>query len=916
MEFLRKIVDNLLEQQIEWGQTVIVTPNRRAGIFLEKYIHENQDIPKPLWMPRFLTIQDFVSTVSDLTLIDRVTLIFKLYPIYCSIFKNPKAFDAYYQWGQVILSDFNDIDLYLTDREQLFRNLKDLSRIDLEFHTGGTMVDDFIRFSSSLQDLYYALQTQLLGEGYAYYGLALRSIMFRFDPARFSSRWKHIVFAGFNALSTGEQQMIARLAETCGAICYWDIDRALLDDEDQEAGFFLRNNPLLGDRENVHWIADDIGDSPKSIEITGVPGRVAQTKLLGKCLFDSGDAGEGTAVVLADESLLFPVLHAIPDQIRTINVTMGYPLNMTSLYHLIESLIDLFTASDSAVSPDHVRFVLARPVLLHPYILFFAEQPIRALVNEAQTHNHVLIPLVSLVGLDERIGRLFKPVLSVSEFIDRIRQLLRDIVYQFKDESRLSVEIEILFQFYNRMQRLDDIIRDFEIELTLTTFRKLFQDIVTTSSVPFLGEPLQGLQVMGLLETRALDFKRVFILSANEGILPAGQSQNSFIPTEVRHAVGMMTHAHSDAIFAYTFYRLLKQAESVCIYYSTLTDAFGKGERSRYIDQLIHEFKPRFPNLTITHKTVLTESKFSAPEAIGVKKTRDILRGLESMTFSPTRLQTYVACSLRFYFRYILKLNETEEVVESADARIFGSVIHKVLERLYRETLNEPLTEEKIENQRQQMQDVIESIYLEEMGQVDIRKGRNFLNCRIIEALIGTYLKHETPGKQILSTEQAYQKRLEVGNSVLLLQGTVDRVEREGNVVNIIDFKTGLLKSLSFDLSESHSRTGLLEIFSRKPQVLQLLFYGFLVADGSPFQSCLFRLGIYSFKEQKTEGRVRYLSENNGQPVLFSAQQAQTSIATILREVFLDLLDVCRPFAQTEDLRQCAICPYVDVCGR
>ena len=914
MEFLRQVIHDLARQKINWGEIAIVTPNKRAGLFLKQYILDCGEIPKPVWMPQLFSIQEFVSNISDLVLLDNLTLIFKLFPVYTRIFKSPRDFDSFYPWGQVVLSDFNEIDLYLTDREKLFKQLKDLSHIDMEFGTGGRMVEDFVQFSASLQELYFALIDQLIQDRNGYYGLALRQCVEAFEISTFS-KWEHIVFAGFNALSKGESDLMQQLVDANLAQCYWDTDRAMLDDENQEAGFFIRQNPLVKNADEVRWISDDIGGSPKTINLVGVAGRVAQAKVLGSMLAQNNTRGEETAVVLGDESLLFPVLHAMPDSIQKINVTMGYPLKMTSLYHLMESIFDLHLHGDQD-EQEHVRFLHARSILLHPYILPFAENTIRDLVRDAEKDNQVLVSINELNALHKTIGLIFASQNTVSGLISLLKDLLRSIGDQLKDDKQLSMEVEILFQFYTRLQRLEDILQEYSINMSLLTFRKLFQDVVASASVPFLGEPLQGLQVMGLLETRTLDFKHVYLLSANEGILPAAESQQSFIPFEVRQANGMMTHAHSDAVFAYYFYRLFKQAETVTLFYSTLTDAFGKGERSRFIDQLLHEFKGRYPNLKFHEKTVHSEAEFQKPDPIVVAKADEILNEIKAMTFSPTRLQTFVDCSLKFYFRYILNLKEKEEVVESADARIFGTVIHEVLEHLFEPYENQPLTRGQLDSMLERYPEVVESVYLGEMGQVNIRKGRNYLNCEIIKKLVQIYLAGEKPGKVVLSSEKEYFKSLEVDGVPIQLKGIVDRIEKTGEIVNIIDFKTGMIKSLQFDLMEDRSLGDLLEILRKQTQVLQLLFYGYIAGEAVSSGEVPLRLGIYSFKEQKDEGRARFLTQTRNKPYVFDASQAEVLIAPVLRAIFLDLLDVNNPFEQTDDPEKCRICPYADVCGR
>jgi len=915
MEFLREVVDDLAGQKIDFGEITIVTPNRRAGLFIKKYIQENNTIKKPAWLPQLYSVQDFISAVTELDILDRFSLVFALYDIYTRCFNNPRAFDTYYQWSNIVLSDFEEIDQYLVERDKLFKHLRDISQIENTFGGSGPMMIGFTQFAENLQSLYTHFSQALLDKHQAYYGLALRRLVDRFDLSRFE-RWNKIIFAGFNALTKAEQKLIELLIENEKADIYWDIDKYFLEDRKQEAGYFLRENPIIKNKDDIKWISDGLQSSTKKIDIIGTAGRVAQAKVLGYFLKNEEDQENDTAIVLPDESLLFPVLHSIPETYKHINVTMGYPLKNTSLLHLITAIIDLHInrGSDSD-APFHFRDV--NRILLHPYVLPLGESAIREFLNEAKENNRVLLRSKDLEGFDPRIDNIFSSVTSVDAFIVYIKKISRDITNSLRGNDHLSPELEYIYQFYTRLQRIEDIISEHNIVLELKTFWNLLREIIDTTSVPFLGEPLQGLQIMGLLETRTLDFKNVYILSVNEGILPAGKSQNSFIPNDVRKGFGMETWEHRDSIYAYYFYRLLERAENVKIFYNTVNDAFGKGEKSRFIDQLLHEYPLKNPQSIVEHKIFNIRPVFEKPQLISIEKNDDIIGLMKTMTFSPTRLQTYVDCSFEFYLKYVLKLDEQEEVVESADARVFGTVIHKVLSRMYRPLRGKDLSESDLEAMLGQYKQTIEEVYLEEMGKVDIGKGRNFLYCRIIETLIGTYLKNEKPGKMIIETEKDFTKWLAFDDFQVNLYGRVDRIEQRNGIVDIIDFKTGIIKPLQFNLDEERSEEALFEKLRKNSQVLQLICYYVLAADRVNAEDDVrFRLGIYSFKEQKEVGKARYLSEGRNKNYYLTQKGGYAKVVHILKQIFQDLFDKEKPFQQIDDDKNCGFCPYIEICGR
>ncbi|MBN2415976.1 PD-(D/E)XK nuclease family protein [bacterium] len=916
MEFLRRVVSDLNGRGIDLKRTAVVTPSRRAGLFLKKYLYDREGASNPVWLPDRFSIQDFVAAVSRITLLDHLSLVFKLYPVYRAVFNSPRPFDAYYQWGSIVISDFNEIDLCLCDRGTLFEKLQNLSRIGTESAGNTPMVNEFIRFAGALKDLYFSFTSRLLETREGYYGLALREIPGDFDADRFS-RWDTIVFAGFNALTAGEQTLIAGLEEAGKALVYWDIDAWFYDNDAQEAGRFFRKNPRI-DRSTASWIDDDLRTLPKTISITGTAGRAGMAKVLGSLLAEEEQfAQDDTAVILPDETLLFPVLHSLPDRISRINVTMGYPLKYTALYNLVEAVFDMHIDAGGG-SEGAFRYASVAAVLRHPYIYPMAEEAVEEILALSRDQQLAFLQQDLLQPLNRLIPGLFEPVSATGDMVALISNLLRQIASWIEagDPEQHLFEIEYLFQFMTRLQRIAGFLEDYEVHTDIPTFRRLFRDVIQSTSVPFIGEPLHGLQIMGLLETRSLDFKHVIILSVNEGILPAAQAGETYIPNDVREDAGMPTSLHQDAVYAYYFYRLLKRAEKVTILYNTVHDSFGKGEKSRFIEQILHELASAGPAVTVRETIASIEPVFDAAAEIVIPKSEEIMALLASRHYSPTSLQTYLNCSLRFYFTYILGLAREDDVLETADASVFGTILHEVLNRLYRPLLKKPLTTEHISDMKERATGLVSEIYREKMGTADLARGKNYLYREIIETLVLEYLEGERPGLTVLSTEERFSAVYESASGPISLLGYIDRIQTDGTAADLIDFKTGTVSSLAISSFADLSSDQLREKLREKSGVLQLLIYCLLTCRSGRVDSRLdLRPCLYSFRTQREGKGARFLDLGDGAARL-RPKAAAAAAGRVLDAVCEPLFDPDDPFRQTADRPVCAYCPFVTVCGR
>jgi hypothetical protein len=608
--FIEQLSQTLIQTHGEHlGELCIVFPSRRACAFMEASLAKH--IPHATWSPKMYSIEDFVPQLQQVNILDPISLTFELWPIYKLAFPN-ETFDQFYAWGQMIVADFNEVDLHLIDGEKIFQNLAELKRIDVTID--GWLNEDgklsphqqqYMRFWELLGTFYRALQSQLFAQGMASPGQALRTLVTKVKATKPLLPWRRVIFAGFNALAPAEEALIFSLVKWDLADCFWDLDAWYTENEQQEAGRFFRELrrrweaalPALAGKWN--WIGRHLETSTKEMVLTAVPKRVGQAKAAGLLLeeMSEGIVPESLALVLPDENLLFPVLHSLPESLRDINVTMGYPLRNTPLYGLVDSVLTLHENA-ARLRPGGVgqpvyyfRDIVA--ILRHPYIHQLASEESRETMREITQENMIYLAPTYFLRFEENhiLRFLFEPWTDLGAAIRYLLDLYMRLKTAFearqKTENPLpTVESEILFQFFSLTQKIQTKLDKYLDENDLNTFRRIYREVIVGASLPFAGEPLKGIQVMGMLETRVLDFDRLIILSVNEGIIPPKQQQNTMIPYSIRKAFGMPTHEDKDAVYAYHFYRLMQRAKQVQLIYDTQADSLGGGEKSRFIAQI------------------------------------------------------------------------------------------------------------------------------------------------------------------------------------------------------------------------------------------------------------------------------------------------------------------------------------------
>jgi RecB family exonuclease len=940
--FLQQLTDTL---QKEYGEDLseldLVFPTRRAGLFFKQELASRAT--KPFWAPNVITIQDFIEGLSDLSIPDPVSLQFSLFKIYKNYFP-AESFDRFYPWGELMLQDFSDIDRYMADASKVFSVVNDLREIEQEFQLDEEELEKLKRFWMSyfskdpsrlktefintwkhLGSMYFDFKKFLLDQNMAYEGLAFRHVAEKVQSGQVkdSSASKNLVFAGFYALTKTEEVILQHFIANHSARIFWDADSYYVDSSHQEAGTFFRKGNLV--KEEFRWKMQHFADHEKEIEVLGIPLLVGQAKYTGELLTEmmknTGFRAERTALVLPDENLLFPVLYSLPEDLKDINVTMGYPLRVTPLYHLFESLVNLRKNQRNEKDGKHsyyYRDVLN--ILNHPYIRMVAPRPVQKWTTEYNRMRSIRIESDQFSShTAELFSVIFSELKGVNDIFKWLKEILQMILVAMKDQDFKFhlLESEFVVQFYTHLSRLDDAIAKEDINLELETSWFLFREIIQSVKIPFTGEPLKGLQVMGFLETRVLDFDHVILLSVNEDVLPASGNKPSFIPFNIRKAFGLPTFEDQHAVSAYHFYRLLQRAKKVHLLYNTESKAIAGGEKSRFLLQLEHELSTAFPGkIKFTEKVISTAFSQEKTGAISIEKTEEIIKDLErylgndsivdqekySSKFSASALNTYISCPFKFYLRYLAGLKEQEETQEYLEAAGFGSILHHAMQLIYADQIE--LSSASFKTIELKLDESLDAAIKEELRTERRLTGKNLLLRNVLKELIIKILKNDKQDApfKLMALEKNVFREIEINKGKKVqLYGIVDRVDEQKGRVRILDYKTGRVnKRNAPGIDELYSDPAFKEQF-------QATLYAYIMKKDLPDKTIC--SGLVTLRDM-SKG-IWYL--NDEEPF---SDETLTEFEHRLKKLLNEIFDPAIPFVQTEDEDRCKYCPYKGICNR
>ena len=949
--FLDKIARYLMEHHPENLQDVcIVLPNRRAGLFLKQNI--STLIKKPILSPGILSIEDFVYTVSGFNEIDPIHLLFDFYEIY-KITEGQKAeeFAEFLRWADAALRDFNDLDLYMIDPDELFGHLSESKAIALWNPDGKPLTEfekGYLQLYNSLAGYYKKLRDKLVNKGQVYQGLAYRILAENCRAEIPEIPWKFILFVGFNALSKSEEELFKAFINEGKAEIFWDADSYYFENPEQEAGYFLRKNRQLFKDNQFRWVHDFYKADAKRITSIGVAMNTGQVKAAGallKEIMSDKSTINNTALILNDESLLIPLLNSLPDSIAEFNVTMGLNIKNTALFRLIAAI---FRLNDNALNfqknnttPFKVYYQDIVRILDHVYIsrlfsdvydgkqflqikdfftnsnqAFFSVDEIENYIHSSEKVPAILGNLIIPFGHDVKSG-----IMRIIVMLKELKDYFSASQEYDKNDFILKLNLEYLFHFTRLFNQLESYISSYPYLQDFKTFRKLFNQVSRSVSIPFYGEPLKGIQIMGMLESRTLDFENLILLSVNEDFLPASSASNSMIPFDIRRNFKLPTHRERNAVFSYHFYRLLQRAKNVYILHTTEAGDLGGGEASRFLKQIQYELPKFNPSITIEEKIVtFPVDQKHIPEPIVIQKSQEIISRLDELAikgFSASGLNTYRNCSLQFYFNYVAGIKETDEVEETIEASTLGTVVHDVLQKIYTPFKSKILKDIDFSIGKDEISQLVDESFMSKYPGGEINRGKNHLIVKVAESFVENFLdkeKRDIKGfnesgiefrivelEKWIETEFSFNHDGEIKN--VKLKGIVDRIDQLNDTIRIIDYKTGRVekRDLKFtDWEELIDNSNLAKVF-------QVLFYDLLYSSTQDTLKNT-EAGIISLRSLK-QGFIDVTFPNE-------TTNPREHFEEALRQIFSSIYDASIPFEQTREIDNCKYCPFKSVCNR
>lgn len=944
MAFIQNIIDYIFKNyDLSKDIVEVVFPNKRASIHFKRQIVSQ--LSKTSWMPITSSIQQAMEKWSGLHLVDSLDVALELMSINDKDANNKVLKQNFFGLASQMAKDFDEIDQYKVDAKNLFESLNEVKIIENYTFSEYTLSNEdsykaqskYLQFFSSLINYYSALRLNLFSRKVGYYGMITRCLSeLPTDELVKRIDGKKIVFAGFNALTTTEEDVVVRLVENGNAVMLWDLDEYYINDKKQEAGrfandFFAKHQNLAGkkDYDNEHhgisFIGNALSTAEKEINVISVSGSSVQANALQLMM----EKRENSVVVLADEALLIPTLNSLPDSVGEINVTMGYPFANTPLYGFIDQIFRFqHSLSDSKID----LWPLASFCDADFIKLVFNGKDYDSLMSwlkDKQSSSDLSLHVKDFSsmgisgdnqedGASEDLARFL--TLSSTKWIDskdcieNLKSILRVSLQKIKDESyfvknQISVAGKVLNKVESLIKKYDSV--------EILDLQMLILQIGREMSIAMKGEA-DGLQVMGLLETRNLDFDVVNMLSVNEGVIPKNKNSNSLIPYDVRKYYNLPTYNQQQAVYAYHFYRLLHNAKKINLFYNSLSDSSGLGEPSRFIRQIEYELVKKNPKVKLQHfqyKSLIINLKSNI---ISVDKDDTMLKKITKL--SPTSISTYLRCSLQYYWKYIMNIN-CDEVNEEIQMNVIGSIIHNTLDELYRNFGNEIVTESKFLEVRNQY---LDKCYQNALRNNNFRNGLpktgfNSIIASVIDTMISRFLDNEhnivkENSLRILCTE----KELSFHLNNVELHGFADRIDLLNDKLRVIDYKTGSVNP--YDVSISGNAQQLHDMHDKSIQLImyKYLFIKMLNSNTLGLDEALIAHieeesivpGIIAL--QKMSNGVFELKVNNAD--LANDFEAQCDI--MFEQLISDIFDKNNPFTQTDDIKVCGYCSFRNICKR
>ncbi len=911
--FISDTLDDIIKSTSSFDNVEFILPSQRAGVFVKQALKNKISAG---FLPKISTIGNFIEEVAEIKKIDTLPLLFHFYSTYIQEEKQPDSFDTFSSWAITVLQDFNEIDQHLIAPKEIFLYIRDVHRLKKwsvsETLEETPLMKDHYNFLEKLHILYDTFYLFLTQKKVGYQGVIYREATKKIDQYITNKKNQRFFIIGFNALNTAEEFLFQRMLKEGNTSIYWDIDESFYT-TNHAAGSFIRKYQKQWKHYRdtpIKTIANHFSET-KNIQIIGAPKNISQIKYAGEILA-SFPSQQNTALVLGDESLLPITLNSLPENISAVNITMGYPLKDIPTASLLERIFKLFQNQEKLQKSNAHLFYYKDVIALlrHPSIYRLSEQEegtnISDKVNEMITKSNTTFVSESqlaeffkmLPSTDrETVLAIFKKFSTVEEFLTRITNII-----SLLKESSNELEKEYLYRFYGAFEALKELHKNFNYIKNLKTLQQFFKQLIQAESLSFQGEPLQGLQLMGVLETRVLDFENVILTSINEGILPGNHQQNSFIPFDAKIAFGLPTHKEKDALFSYHFFRLLQRAKNVYILYNTEPDVYGSGEKSRFITQL-QMLRKDIKEHIISPKVI--SAAIALKEVSKTTTVTERLKELAKKGISPSALTTYLRSPFTFYKQKILKVKEFDNVEETVAANTMGTIVHDTLEALYKPFVGNYIRTADIDKMYQKSHDLVAHYFTQHYKNGSIHTGKNRLIFEVANRFVTNFLNYEKKTLdnnknqlKIIATEQTLVSEIEIEgiNFPIKIHGQVDRIDEFNGITRIIDYKTGKVTTSNLKVAN------LDEIGELKyHKALQVMLYSFLYQKNTPYPFTKpFEAGVFSFRNFQ-DGFIKMNFSKSRTPDHEVTSEKIEEFIHEIKQILLEIYNPEIPFSETGD---------------
>lgn len=907
--FLEKLALQIVQNHgYDFPNITIVLPNKRARLFLLEAFKKQSE--QTFFAPEIISIEELITIISKTEVLSGIELLFEFYEVYKELTPkiNQHDFEQFSNWAKTLLQDFNEIDRYLLKPSHVFGYLKDIDDINhwsvkTEDHT--PLIENYLTFWDQLPAYYNAFTKHLSKKKCGYQGWAYRKAVEQMQAFISENTSRKFYFAGFNALNAAEESIIQTLLKNGMAQVYWDADESFLNDSYHDAGYFARKIKQNWSYYKTHpyeWIFNEFSQ-PKNIEIISTPKSVGQAKIVGSLVEQLQKTSPGlqnTAVVLSEENLLIPVLYALPHQVSSLNITMGYDSKSNPVQLFFSKLFKMHVHALNRGKKSTYYHKEVTDVLAHSLVEFWADS--KAMVDEINRRNLSFFSMDNLEttqSANEFLQWIVEPWNNNAiEIIERLEQLvfaLRDYLRTEKDD----VSLTFLFAFHQVLNQIKNYQLNYQVIENAQQLWTIYKQTADLAEVSFEGEPLEGLQVMGVLESRVLDFENVIITSLNEGKLPAGKSSQSFIPHDVKRELGLPTYKEKDAIYTYHFYHLLQRAKNFYLLYNSDSEGLDAGEKSRFVTQLLLEPQKKHQLKTANYfaqsPETINEPMIIAKSTLLNERLKEIASG---KGFSPSAIGNYMRNPIQFYMQRVLGIREVEEVEENIALNTLGTIIHNSLENLYKPFQNQRLTPEMIDEMSGKSEEEIIRQFRENYSDVAERQGKNLLAFEVAKRNVYLFLKQEK--EQLVQGDEVEIIGLEVALQTTLfddllpypvvLFGIADRIEIRNGVLRIIDYKTGKVDLNQVRIKEIEGITGDLKF----EKAIQLLIYGLMYKNQTDLP---LQVGIYSFKNRRS-GYLMFGLEQDKNVEEFITDEILKVFKTELVILLVEILDTGKAFEE------------------